>query len=734
MPKQAEDQANSLRCQSYYQEFFKRQTLPFSQALEATLHVFLNGSPASSTLTSRLKGLTQASFWQSPELWPDTPVVRFALSQVLRAELALDAGFFNTLIKQSPSLLRAAIRHAQLFRNTDSPLYAVIKRSLICKEWNDFFSHCDNLVAEERRLQQQLNAAEKKLKFLSPFAFTYYLSLVLWDLYLTSALNGERDARTQLCAFVLGNKFKQCLVRDLRLTESAIRETFVSHFKPLLSPFPELDKHRQQAHKTFDLMIELVSTAQDALNHQGEIERFSVAEVDLSDPQSNHGAQACTFSGPAWLRTGQKYQLLWHYWIQRGMSAFMNSGLDLFAIAKPEQQDAVWLAWTRTYRTLLQIEALYGVDANAILTENSELGLLELVRFIELSSVYLSDQFTLPLMSMRQHGYPTLKALSKLMLDGMLNGENKTPIIWATLADKSARMQDWFKTEQSPDGNRDVAKAAIEFWSLDTHDFAPQASDNSREPARIHEKPLLRFGDYVVQLPVIGDGNDNFNALVNLLRRCNSRRQDLKKETHAAENFLATMLRDKGFTVIAGYQPPKTVDGDVGEVDLICAMDDVVILIEMKTSYVRGKLQEIWLHRHTSLRKASWQLKRKQQALLDELQSNSQLRTELGLSVAPSTIHAWIVDTSIEFDGQAIDNFLVVSREVLEVVLRDELDYLQAISTHEDTEPTTFYPNGFNAARFIEVIEQQLIWADIEQRTAALNQWRQTEHSEFLNN
>lgn len=731
MPTQVSDQAESLRCLTYYQEFFSRQEPAFPQALDATLHVFLNGSPSNSTLSSRITGLVQASFWHCAERWPDTPVVRFALSQILRSEPTLDAEFFNALIKQSPTLLNAAIRHAQLVRNIESPLYLALKRCLNGKDWADFFNHCDDLVATERRIQQQLSALESKLKFLPPFAFAYYLSLVMWELYLTSVLQGNGMTRTSLCAFILGNKFKQCQVRELTLTESEIAECFIYHFKPLLSPFPEPEQSRRQAHKTFQSMIELVNTALQLMNLQDEINLFCVAEVDLSSCSSDEGNRTCPFTGASWQLTGQKTELLSHYWLQRGMDALCSSGLDLLAIATPEQQDAVWLAWTKTYRTLEQIEALYGVDATSKLTENPDLGLLELVRFIELSSVHFSNAYTIPLNAMRLKGFSTLDALSKLMFEGMLNGENRTPITWAKMAEKSSRMHDWFKTEKYPQGNQAAAKAALEFWSLDTHDFISNGAENHREPARIHEKQLLRFGDYLVQIPFIGDTNNNFSALVNLLRRHNSRRQDLKKETQAAENHLATMLRDQGFRVVVGYQPAKTVAGDVGEMDLICAMDDVVILIEMKTSYIRGKWQEIWLHRHTSLRKAGWQLKRKQPVLLGELQSNAQLRADLGLSAAPTRIQAWIVDTSIEFDGQYIDNYLVVSREVLEVVLRDELDYVRPMSEHESAEHTTFYPNGFSATRFVEVVEQQLIWADLEQRYASLNEWRKTEHSNF---
>jgi len=42
-------------------------------------------------------------------------------------------------------------------------------------------------------------------------------------------------------------------------------------------------------------------------------------------------------------------------------------------------------------------------------------------------------------------------------------------------------------------------------------------------------------------------------------------------------------------------------------------------------------------------------------------------------------MRAWIVDTSIELDGQSVDGFRVVSREALEVILRDEQHLLRLL-------------------------------------------------------
>jgi hypothetical protein len=73
-------------------------------------------------------------------------------------------------------------------------------------------------------------------------------------------------------------------------------------------------------------------------------------------------------------------------------------------------------------------------------------------------------------------------------------------------------------------------------------------------------------------------------------------------------------------------------------------------------------------------------------------------------------LHCWIVDTSIELDGQSIDGFPVVSREVLEVVLRDEKHLLSPLNELDLDNHESLFPNAFSASHFIDVIETGALW------------------------
>jgi hypothetical protein len=73
----------------------------------------------------------------------------------------------------------------------------------------------------------------------------------------------------------------------------------------------------------------------------------------------------------------------------------------------------------------------------------------------------------------------------------------------------------------------------------------------------------------------------------------------------------------------------------------------------------------------------------------------------------------WVVDTSIELDGQSVDGFRVVSREVLEIILRDEKQLLRPIDQLDEESRDSLFPDGFTAERFIAVVESDELWRGI---------------------
>jgi hypothetical protein len=177
---------------------------------------------------------------------------------------------------------------------------------------------------------------------------------------------------------------------------------------------------------------------------------------------------------------------------------------------------------------------------------------------------------------------------------------------------------------------------------------------------------------------------------------------------------------------LLNWNPSEEMDPGIGEVDLICARDQVVLVLEVKSTFIRKSQRDAWLHKSTTLRKAGGQLRRKVPAVRRALAEGSDLARVLDLEGGTSflSIHGWIVDTSIEWDHQQFGGFLKVSLEEVLIALRDDRHLLNDpdgifsgryaemdFSVPDDTQrQATLYPTGFSAQDFVDVIEKQLVW------------------------
>jgi Holliday junction resolvase-like predicted endonuclease len=334
----------------------------------------------------------------------------------------------------------------------------------------------------------------------------------------------------------------------------------------------------------------------------------------------------------------------------------------------------------------------------------------------ELTSVYFQKEFIQPFQSHLRESGVLAQALGRLAMNGMLSGENRFPMTWSEEPEKIRKITGWTVCEEHPKGSADSAKAILTFWTSDLKALSQQLKQQPRAPApRLYEQPFHKIGRYSFQFPWVGAQQNNLTAAINNLRRVNTRRADMQAETQRVELALAERLRQRGFAVEVGYRPQATEEDDAGEVDLICHQDGVVLLLEVKSGYIRSSTHEVWLHRTNTLRKAAWQLRRKRVAVLRALMNDQDLRARLGYQgLEPEAdMRAWIVDTSIELDGQTVDGFRVVSREALEVVLRDEQHFLRPLDQLVEDDQSSFFPGGFTAERFVETVESDVLWRSI---------------------
>jgi len=544
--------------------------------------------------------------------------------------------------------------------------------------------------------------------------FFCYLSILAWQKYFDSMRAGKNADFSRVYDRLLQMKLVTTKAETLKVTsESKIAQSIRQHLMPLLMPEPYPQHASTQCAKNLQLVAELFWNTQELIDYEGSIDWFCYDEKCRYQYGENKSIlfNEDDSGSIRWNQTWQKSTLLWHYWLNRGVEQFLNSEMAKSQIGSKEYQDANLTAVTKAMRSCLQLKALYGIGNTVALTENTDIPLFELMLTNELHSAMFAKEYVSPLHNRVVAGTPLLVALRDLMMQGFVDGENRLPFTWSDLKAKTYRMKDWYLSEQTSDSREAKAQAAISFWSQNLKSMSDELKDSSRKPiARLHEKPFLQLGNFFLELPWLMANSNHFNAAVNNLRRLNSRRPELKTETQNAEEYLAESLRELGFNVVVGYQPAKTVEDDVGEIDLICHKDGAALMLEVKTGYVRSSAAEIWLHKNTTLRKASWQLQRKSAKFPTMLLTDDSLKQQLGISGDDYKLHCWVVDTCIEFDGQLLDGYRVVSRETLEVVMRDELHMLCSL---EQLQPkrNTLYPDGFTAQKFVDVIESEAVWA-----------------------
>ena len=704
---------NDSPCMPYYEAQWLRYTAMLNHAASADecLHDFLDGKPAGKySKRERASGLLSLEFWWQPTLLEGSKLASVALAQALRVLDAIDSRLLDHLARSNPELLRWAIRHSKLFINTESKILLHLKKSAEGPDWCDFFYVCDRLLNQLEPFDRIIEKAEKQLKSLSLLELLSYLSILAY-----SSIH-EDDHTTQQSWVVYGRiiqrKLQHCRESDFQLTEKTLGKSLKRHLSPLL--FPGAGS-KERCENYLESVAALIAAMNERIDYEGTVNSFCFDSDMQYQWRPGHPVvfRTCSDSNRRWQQTEEKTRLLWQYWVHRAIDEFVASGMAGSTIGSPENHEANRWAWIKAIRGRLVMQTVFGFGDKIALENGTDVDLQQVLLASELSSAFFRTSFLEPYSHHRNQTDSTISALQTLAFEGLLAGENRFPMTWSELPAKLKRIRNWTISEAHPKGNPAAAKAILTFWTADLRQLSVQLKENPHPPVpNLSEQPFYKIGRYSFQFPWVVGQQNNLVAAVNALRRVGVRRPELRSETERVEGRLAETLRSSGFNVVVGYQPPVIDGKDAGEMDLICNLDGVILLLEVKSGFIRGSLSEVWLHRTNTLRKAARQLRRKRQALEPLLRADESLKRELNLNSFDDelTLHSWIVDTSIECDGELIDGCRVVSREVIEIALNDQKHYLQPLETETDSEPQTFYPMGFSAKAFVEVVMGETTW------------------------
>ncbi|WP_455230064.1 nuclease-related domain-containing protein [Geopseudomonas aromaticivorans] len=717
------------RCQTHYQNLFEKSLVRFgneSEALDECLHGFLDGKPSIKGLQARGRSTALAAcpFWWSSGAIGESWTAALALGRVLHHEDAIAFELVEHLLQVAPETLRWAIRYSRLFTRADSALWQLIRSRSQGEEWQIFIGVCDRLLEQLQPFDELIERAQQQLASLSLLETLSYLSVLAYEQLTPDAEQSTAESRGrgwQVFNRILLRKLQTCGDDDFKLNEVRLGASLQRHLSPLLFPSPAITRECVENLEAFAVLIVAM---QERMDYEDSIDWFCFDEecryqLKLGESVIYNETDCGTRE---WRRTERKSQALWHYWMSRGVGEFVELGLGETLIGSAENHELNRLAYIKALRSALQLCEIYGLDDELELTGGVRVKLFQVLLASELMSVFFQREYVQAFQQHHAECGVVAQALSRLAFDGLANGlQNRFPMTWAEDEEKARKIRGWTVCSEYPQGSLVAARAILTFWTSDLKALAATLKTQPGQPVpELHERPFYKIGRYNFQFPWVGAEQNNFTAAVNNLRRIGARRASLGEETRRIERRLAELFRERGFAVVVGYEPRRTLEDDPGEVDLICCRDGLVLILEVKSGYIRSTRHEVWLHRTNTLRKAARQLQRKRSAVIAALEHDHALAERLGRKAEKvgQPVYAWIVDTSIELDQQVVDGFLTVSLETLQVVLRDERQLLcpvdQLSAKGEAVPDASLFPDGFSATRLVEVVESGEVWAELE--------------------
>lgn len=741
-PSQATEQTNP------YDRLFEKQRasgISLDFVIEATVEACLDGKPASRGKRRLSRCERDSGFWSSEfvnsiplSAW-DSEELTLVLSRYFGQERVASPVLLQRIAAACPQVVQRAVRYSALVLRQHSPRRTELDRIAVSNP--DIAELCRVLDIFDQALRERVadvEAWKSKLAELSPFELLIYASLYAFERLISSedflALSipaeklADADERWEAINDLLIWKLTTASPAKSRLREQELGRAIQRHLSPFLFPSPDGETPRHDLRTAFETLLEAQmelnsfhSRSADAFSFDDGIEFVRNGEV-LEIAERDPAARA------RWEQENRKLERLHRYWLYRAIDAFIQSGMATCAIGRPENQDANRLAYIKAIRTQLRLVEVYGLEETVTTESGGQVDLFQALLASELMAAFYQQDFLQEFVSHLGELGHWAPALGRLAFEGMANGlQNRLPLTWSDRKAKIKKIVGWTVTNESPRGSLSMAAAVLDFWTSDW--VALSARLRKGEPGldpQLYERPIVKVGQQLIELPWIFGLQSNSTAAINNLRRLGARRGESRAETRRIEERLCGLFESREFRVALNWNPAKETDAGIGEVDLICARDQVVLVLEVKSTFLRKSQRDAWLHKSTTLRKAGRQLRRKVPAVQRALAEGANLASALELNGGASClpIHGWIVDTSIEWDHQRFGGFLKVSLEEVLIALRDdrhllndpdgifsgryaEMDFRRPDNTQHQT---TLYPTGFSAQRFVDVIEKQLVW------------------------
>ncbi len=437
----------------------------------------------------------------------------------------------------------------------------------------------------------------------------------------------------------------------------------------------------------------------------------------------------------AWSKTNDRLSALRVYWLTRASAEFIRRGPKRPRAAALRRN---WFVYMRAIAAHLRLAEVYGVDDTTWDATGAPVPVLNALFALEIVMETFENRLVSPyLRRSERHGNWSEALAWPARREWVAGFSGLLPIAWTDRAALIRRIAEW--TVDSGRGRRDrrkaeairEAEAIVDFWSLDCAELGRHFQRGDPGPApTLLERPFLRMGGKLAAFPwMAGIDYDAAEAALGNLRRVGWRREEVRNETRRIEERLADLFKQCGFKVVAYWTPESAVEETVaGEVDLVCARDGGVLVLEVKSTWMRQTVGEAWRHRRAA-RHAGLQLRRKTAAVAAAITEDAGFAAALGSGTTSTPVRGWIVDTSLHHGHERFGGFLKVALEELVIALRDDsrllrdidqgflLDYARQARSSPDDKGTAvrpgLYPSGFSFSAFVDVVEGGRIWEDL---------------------
>ncbi len=729
-----------------YQERFCEQTTAGVSVADAAALVtekYLDGKPSHRGKHKITQSDRDTEFWNAAflaelptDIW-NTDVMILALSRYFDQERVSAPHIIESIARSQPSAICRAIRYARMVYQPKMARLTELRE--VANYSPEIHEQCliiDIFLDAYSVRQAEIDKWQHALAGLSPFELLIYASLFAFEHLIPGQFaspepNIENVGTWYALTDLIAWKLRTSPDTKISLSEKKIGLSMAEHLVPFLFPGRSGMPPRFDLMNAFDALLaaqveinEFISRSVDAHSYDDAVRfvrRGERLEIEIADPSIR----------ARWERDGRRMLLCHGYWFYRARDEFASSEIANHQIGTPENHDANQLAYIRALRTKLELEEVYGINDAVLLESGERVNLFQALLSLELTSAFFQRDFLAKFGALHAKSGNSVAALSELALQGLMEGmQNRFPLTWSEREQKIKSIVGWTVCDKSSNGSLPIAASILDFWTNDWLALASRLRSNTPGLVpEILERPFLKLGGYFVQLPWVTGLQNNSTAAINNLRRLGARRGEAQEETRRIERSLGKHFESRGFKVIQGFHPDSEAYPEVGEIDLICARDGIVLVIEVKSSFRRRSQREAWLHGKTTLRKAGQQLRRKVKAVSRMLAAEAG-GAELGLT-NPCAVKGIIADTSIEHDHERFNGFLKVSIEEILIALRDDRKFLadptgvlvKNNEIHggellaENQSPDSLYLDGFNAQRFVEVLEKELVWLEASTRT-----------------